>query len=169
MRGVGGAKATKDRTMALTGGCACGRVRYQINDRPMFTHACHCVDCQRTTGSAFVVHMVIAKDDLEIEGETRAATLPTGSGAGCDFHFCPECGTYIWGRYHFNKVPAIAVRAGTLDDTSIVRPEAHIFTRSKQSWLALPEDAPVFEAAYDRGEVWPPDSLEKYWALAERD
>ena len=152
--------------MALTGGCACGRVRYQIIDDPMFTHACHCVDCQRTTGSAFVIHAIIAREDLEIEGNTRATTLPTGSGAGCDLYFCPDCGTYIWVQYHYHKVPVIAVRAGTLDDTSKVRPQAHIFTRSKQLWLRLTEDAPSFAEAYDRSEVWPPTSLEKYNGLA---
>ena len=60
--------------MALVGGCACGQVRYQINDDPLFTYACHCTDCQRTTGSAFVIHSTVAKVDFEIEGETQAAT-----------------------------------------------------------------------------------------------
>lgn len=73
--------------MALYGGCACGQVRYQINDDPLFTHACHCEDCQRRTGSAFVVHLVVAENDFEIDGITRRVTLPTGSGAGCDLLF----------------------------------------------------------------------------------
>ena len=58
----------------LSGGCACRQVRYKVVGEPLFTHACHCSDCQRTTGSAFVLHTVIAKDDLEIEGETKATT-----------------------------------------------------------------------------------------------
>jgi hypothetical protein len=152
--------------MTLTGGCACGSVRYQIKDEPMFTHACHCLDCQRTTGSAFVIHTVVARDDFAVEGDTRTATLPTGSGAGCDLTFCSECGTYITVRYRYHPVPVIAVRSGTLDDTGKVTPQAHIFTRSKQSWLSLPEDAPAFEEAYDRTQVWPADSVARYEGLA---
>jgi hypothetical protein len=155
--------------MALTGGCACGRVRYQINDEPMFTYACHCTDCQRTTGSAFVLHSVIAKDEFEIKGNTRATTLPTGSAAGYDLHFCSECGTYIWCKYHVTKVAVITVRAGTLDDTGKVRPQAHIFTRSLQPWLALPEDVPSFAEGYDRSKVWPADSLKKFNRMAGSD
>ncbi|MBC8242628.1 MAG: GFA family protein [Alphaproteobacteria bacterium] len=153
--------------MALSGGCACGRVRYQINDELMFTHACHCTDCQRTTGSAFVIHSVLARDELEIEGETQAATLPTGSGVGCDIHFCAACGTYIWCHYLYHKVPVIALRAGTLDDPTQVRPQAHIYTRSMQPWLRLPDGVPAFDEAFDRNAVWPADSSRKYDSLAE--
>ena len=43
----------------LTGGCACGSIRYQLLDKPMFVHCCHCDDCQRLTGSAFVLNAII--------------------------------------------------------------------------------------------------------------
>ena len=151
--------------MKLTGRCACGRIRYKIKDKPLFTQACHCTDCQRTTGSAFVVHLIVAEGDFEIEGETRSATVPTGSGAGCDLHFCAKCGVYIWCRYLYHKVPVLAVRGGTLDDTNAVRPQAHIFTRSMQSWVRLPEDVPAYAEGCDRNEVWPAKSLKKYNAL----
>ncbi len=125
--------------MALTGGCACGQVRYRINDEPLYTYACHCTDCQRTTGSAFVVHSTVAKEDFEIEGETRAAILPTSSGAGYDLHFCTNCGTYVWCIYHVRSDPVLIVRSGTLDDAAKLRPQAHIFTRSMQPWFILPK------------------------------
>ena len=153
--------------MTLTGGCACGRVRYRINGEPMLIHACHCTDCQRTTGSAFVIHSVIARNELKIGGETQVATLPTGSGAGCDMHFCATCGTYIWCRYLYHQVAVIAIRAGTLDNPNQVRPQAHIFTQSKQPWLRLPDGVPAFDEAFDRNAVWPADSLEKYNSMAD--
>lgn len=128
----------------------------------MFTHACHCTDCQRTTGSAFVIHSVLLGDDLQVEGETKAGMLPSGSGAGCEIHFCAACGTYIWCRYLYHKVDVIALRVGTLDDTSQVSPQAHIFTRSKQPWLKLPEDVPAFEEALNRDAVWTAESIERY-------
>jgi hypothetical protein len=155
--------------MTLTGRCACGRVDYIIKDEPMFTHVCHCTDCQRTTGSAFVVHLIVAEDDFEIAGNTRAITLPTGSGAGYDLHFCAECGTYLWVRYHYHKVRVIAVRGGTLDDVSKIKPQAHIFTRSMQAWMRLPEDVPSFAEACSRDEAWPAASVIKYNSLSPID
>ena len=148
--------------MPLTGGCGCGSVRYRVGVEAMFTHACHCTDCQRTTGSAFVIHSVYARDDLHIDGETQVATLPSGSGAGCELHFCSKCGTYIWCRYLYHKVDVIALRVGTLDDTSMVKPQAHIFVRSKQSWFDLPDGVPVFEGAMDRDAVWSAESVARY-------
>ena len=151
--------------MTLTGHCACGRVQYEIKTDPMFTHACHCSDCQRTTGSAFVIHLIIAEVDFEIHGDTRKVTLPTGSGAGCDLHSCVGCATYVWVRYLYHKVPVIAVRAGTLDDVSIVKPLAHIFTRSMQPWFRLPDDVPSYPEACSREEAWPAASVAKYNSL----
>lgn len=152
--------------MALTGGCSCGEVTYEITDAPLFTQACHCTDCQRTTGSAFVVHAVLAEKDFAITGETRASQLSTGSGAGREHHFCPTCGTPIWVRYLYHQVPVIALRTGTLDDASQLPPQAHIFTRSKQPWVLLPGDAPAFEEGAARDEIWPAESIRRYEALA---
>ena len=151
--------------MTQTGGCACGRVRYRLEGVPLFTYACHCVDCQRTTGSAFVVHLTVAEDDVEVAGETRTATLPTGSGAGYDAHFCPGCGTYILCKYHRSPAATIAVRAGTLDDTSQLVVQAHIFTRSKQPWLVLPDDVPSFDEYYERDQLWTEESLVRFREL----
>ena len=151
--------------MAHEGGCACGKVRYRITEDPMFTQLCHCTDCQRTTGSAFVIHAVIARDDLEISGETRMADMETGSGNGAEIHFCPACGTYIWIRYRYHQVPVIAVRAGTLDDASALPPQGQIFTSSKLDWVVLDPSIPAFEKAAPREEMWPPESVARYDSL----
>ena len=154
--------------MKLGGRCACAKVTYELSNEPLFTQACHCKDCQRTTGSAFVVHLVVAELDFSIHGETHSSIVPTGSGAGCELHFCVACGTYLWCRYLYHRVAVIAVRAGTLDDPSAVNPKAHIFTKSKQQWVELPTDVPAFDEAFDKNEVWPQQSIEKYNAQPAR-
>lgn len=154
--------------MAMTGRCACGEVTYEIREQPLFTQACHCTDCQRTTGTAFVVHMVVGEPDFEIKGDTRSTVVPSGSGAGCELHFCATCATYLWCRYLYHKVCAIAIRAGTLDDTKAVSPQAHIFTRSKQPWLTLPDNVPQFPEAAPREEIWTEESIQKYENLPPR-
>jgi hypothetical protein len=155
--------------MALKGRCACGRVTYQINDEPLFTQACHCLDCQRTTGSAFVVHMVVAEQDFSIDGELNSSVIPTGSGKGCEIYACSHCSTFIWCRYLYHKVPVIAVRSGTLLDPNAVRPQAHLFTASKQTWMTLSDEVPVFDGMSDRGAVWPMESVQKYDSLPLRE
>jgi len=61
------------------------------------------------------------------------------------------------------------VRAGTLDDPSAVRPDVHIFTRSKVPWVTLPESVPAFEIYYDTKELWPAESLERATAAFARN
>ncbi|MCB1487858.1 MAG: GFA family protein, partial [Bauldia sp.] len=63
------------------GGCACGALRYRLSSDPMFVHCCHCRDCQRQTGTAFVLNALIETDRIEmLSGETKADTMPTDSG-----------------------------------------------------------------------------------------
>ena len=151
--------------MNLNGICSCGDVRYEIVEQPLITQVCHCTDCQRTTGSAFVIHIVICEKDLKIAGETRMAVVPTGSGAGCELHACNNCGVIVWVRYRYHQVPVVAVRAGTLEDTRAVTPAAHIFVDSKQPWVSVPSGSLAFSKGFERSEVWPQDSFERYEAL----
>ena len=75
--------------------------------------------------------------------------------------FCGRCGTYVWSRYHPAPGDALFVRAGTLDDPQAVKPDVHIFTRSKLPWLALPKDTRAFESFYKIDEVWSEDSKQR--------
>jgi hypothetical protein len=141
------------------GGCACGEVRYRLTSRPMFNHCCHCLDCQRQTGSAFVLNALIETDRIEVlEGAPTATTVPTDSGRPHDIWRCPTCLTALWSDY--GRRPALRfVRMGTLDDPSALSPDVHIFTRSKQPWVGLPEGVPAFEIYYDMEKLWPAESL----------
>ena len=152
--------------MNLQGGCACGAIRYRLTAAPLVVHACHCRDCQRLTGSAFVANMWIEEQLVEVTGsEPRSHRLTGGSGKPHDVFFCSSCGTYVWSRYHGAPGQSLFVRAGTLDDPAAVRPDVHIFTRSKVPWLPLPDDARVFEAFYTLNEVWSAESRARLKAL----
>ena len=152
--------------MVLIGGCICGQVRYEIKDGPLFVHACHCSDCQRYSGSAFVVLLGVAKADFEVEGEVSTVTNPTPSGAGYDANLCPKCATVIWSKYHFVDLPIVAVRGGTLDDPTLAPPSYHIFTRSKQPWLELPNGASTFDGWLEPTKVWSAATLKKMDEMA---
>jgi hypothetical protein len=145
----------------LTGGCACGAIRYKLTERPLIVHACHCRDCQRLTGSAFVINLWIERKFVEADNEPKSFRLTGGSGKPHDVFFCEKCGTYLWSVYHAAPAGSLFVHAGTLDQPENVKPDVHIFTRSKLPWLPLPNDVPAFEAFYKIDEVWPAESKQR--------
>ena len=145
----------------MDGGCACGALRYRLESRPMFVHCCHCRDCQRQTGSAFVINALIETDRVTVLSGTFArSAMPTESGRPHGVDRCPKCGTAVWSEY--GGIASVRfVRVGTLDDPTWLAPDVHIYVRSKLPWVNLPEGVPSFEAYYDSKTLWPPASLER--------
>jgi hypothetical protein len=149
------------------GGCCCGAVRYALTAEPMIVHACHCRDCQRVTGSAFVLNLWIEARCVQARGERPRTFLARGgSGKNHEIAFCGHCGTTLWSEYRIVPGRCLFVRAGTLDDPSGVVPDVHIFTRSKLPWVQLPERARAFDTVYEREELWSPESLRRLRANA---
>jgi len=149
----------------LEGGCSCGAVRYRLKTAPMFVHCCHCKDCQRQTGSAFVLNAIIETDRIEIlSGVPEPTLMPTDSGRPHDIYRCPKCRIAVWSDY--GRRPALRfVRVGSLDDPTALKPDVHIFTRSKLPWVQLPPGVPAFEIYYDMPKLWPAESLARRKAI----
>jgi hypothetical protein len=79
----------------LEGKCICGRVKYKLSEKPLFTQACHCKDCKILTGSSYVVNSSVLENTLIIDGEISSSVeLKGGSGAPCVVYYCDKCGTY---------------------------------------------------------------------------
>jgi len=149
---------------ALEGGCACGAVRYRLTSDPLFVHCCHCLNCQRQTGSAFVINLLIEADRVELTaGEPVPVDVPRDRGKQTIWR-CPTCQVALFSRYTRAKVRF--VRGGTLDDPAAVAPDVHIYTRSKLPWVTLPESVPAFKTYYDTQKLWPAASLERLKALS---
>jgi hypothetical protein len=149
----------------LEGGCSCGAVRYRLTGAPMFVHCCHCLDCQRQTGSAFVLNALIETDRVErLAGEPEPVSMPTDSGRPHDIYRCPKCRVAVWSDYGRRRI-MLFVRVGTLDDPSALAPDVHIYTRSKLPWVTLPKNVPAFEVYYDTKALWPAESLKRREAL----
>jgi len=151
-------------TSPAEGGCSCGAVRYRLLSEPLFTHCCHCLNCQRQTGSAFVINLLIEADRVElVAGAPQPVDVPRDDGSTQRIFRCPTCQVALYSQYGRPEVRF--VRAGTLDDPSQVAPDVHIFTRSKLSWVALPDSVPAFEVYYDTKALWPRVSLERLSAV----
>jgi len=126
-----------------TGGCQCGKIRYEITEAPQLVYTCHCRDCQRITGSAFSLGVALRQAAFCITaGEPRAIQRMPDSGRLNTRFVCPDCACWV---YSLPRGGVVRVRAGTLDDTSWLQPTRHIWTRSKQPWTTFAESDETFE------------------------
>ena len=149
------------------GRCACGAVRYRLTSDPLFVNCCHCLNCQRQTGSAFVINLLIEADRVELlASEPQPVDVPRDDGSSQRIYRCPDCHVAVFSEY--GRPDVRFVRGGTLDDPTSITPDVHIYTRSKVAWLTLPASARAFEEYYDTNALWPAESLERLRAVMAR-
>jgi hypothetical protein len=147
------------------GGCSCGSVRYRLASDPLVVHCCHCLNCQRQTGSAFVINLLIEANRVELLGDApQPVDVPRDDGSTQRIFRCPRCQVAVFSEY--GRPELRFVRAGTLDEPTGISPDVHIFTRSKVAWVTIPDAAPAFVIYYDTKALWPTASLERLHALA---
>jgi hypothetical protein len=132
-----------------SGSCQCGNVKYEVTEAPLTTVACHCKDCQKLSTSAFSLTMILNRSGFKIlSGELKRWKRPTAAGGTAVCWFCPNCGNRI---FHENpEMPnLIRLKPGTLEDTSVLEPQAHVWTCREQRWLSRFTDLPKFERQPD--------------------
>ena len=148
-------------TGSREGGCSCGAVRYRLLAEPLIVHCCHCTNCQRQTGSAFAVNLLLEADRVELlSGTLEEVGVPRDDGSLQLVSRCAACRIAISSLY--TDAFLRFVRGGTLDEPGSVEPDVHIYTRSKLPWVVLPEGAPAFEGFYDPREVWSDEIRQRY-------
>jgi hypothetical protein len=119
-------------TSNLTGGCMCGAVRYESSAKPLIAGNCHCRDCQKSSGGAFVAVMAVPASSLKI-GQVKYYDSKADSGNSFSRGFCPECGARLFAKS--SRDPRLAmIAAGSLDDPSLFQPTMDFFTSSAQPW-----------------------------------
>ncbi len=147
--------------MYMTGGCNCGSVRYELLAEPLFTHVCHCTECQHDSGGAFNISTVILSADFRFKDcAPDISYVSRKSGNEYEVWGCSKCGCTVAGK-SITPASVMVVRPGSFDDTSVIRPQAHIWICEKQDWVSIPDDIPSFEKEYDAAELWPASSLER--------
>lgn len=152
------------------GGCDCRYVRYRMTSKPLIVHCCHCRWCQRESGAAFALNAVIEADRVRLlQGEVAAVNTPSNSGKGQKISRCPKCFLALWSNYSGAGDALRFLRVGTLDQPDAYPPDIHIFTSSKQPWVALSGNTPVFAEYYRASEHWSPESLARRAAALARN
>lgn len=151
---------------SFPGGCTCRAVRYCLTSTPLFVQCCHCSWCQRETGASFAVNALIETDRVQLlQGDVVVINTPTNSGKGQKIARCPQCYIAVWSNYAGAGDKFRFVRMGTLDEPQRFPPDIHIFTSTKQPWVALPQGIPAVSAFYKFSEYWPQESLQRRAAV----
>ncbi len=106
----------------VTGGCLCGNVRLKASGQPYRVGICHCFDCRKHHGALFHASAIFPEEAVTISGETA------------DYngrHFCPRCGSSLFGR----SGDEIEVNIGTLDEIDQFQPTYELWTIRREGWL----------------------------------
>lgn len=143
--------------LPLTGGCLCGALRYAVRERPFLLTACHCLDCQKRTGSAYSMNMQVREADFAIvAGAPVESVQPTPSGSHTTHLYCSACYVRLASKPK-TRPGLVSLRPGTLDDTSWLTPNLHLYARSAQpgaippgasTHATMPEDFTPYVKAF---------------------
>jgi len=117
----------------LSGGCACGDIRYECEADPVFMLNCHCRDCQKANGGAFAAILAVPEAAVQMRGEPRYYAVVGGSGNPVHRGFCQTCGSQVTIKIG-RRPDVLGLQAGCLDDPSVYRPTKDLFTSSAQAW-----------------------------------
>ena len=129
----------------LEGGCLCGHTRYELTQPAITLYACHCGDCQKSNGSAFVLAMRFPYGCLRvIKGSASPFARSREDGRQKVIFRCPDCLSALWGESPDRK-DYITVYAGTLDTASSLVPVVHIWMEDAQPWIVIPPYAQAFQ------------------------
>lgn len=124
--------------------CSCGQLALTVRGEPVRVSMCHCVACQRRTGSAFGVQARFPDADVRIDGQSSTFTRVGDSGGRISFHFCPDCGSTVY--YRLAQLPEfVAVPVGAFADAGFPAPKVSVYESRRHAWVHVPADAEHFD------------------------
>lgn len=128
--------------MAITGGCHCGAIRYQVEGDPIVHALCHCTDCRRSAGAPMVAWTMYPATAVKVTKGTPKIRKSSEHGRR---HFCPDCGT---GLFYFNDqiLPGVVdVQSATYDNPEAVPAQVHIQIAERIGWMEKAHELPTFD------------------------
>ncbi len=124
-----------------TASCRCGQLRATVTGEPVRVSACHCLDCQKRSGSAFAVQARWALDQVKLEGASKTFVKVADSGNRITFHFCPECGCDVHYEIDGKFEGLVAIPLGAFEDPYFAGPRFSVWEKRKHDWVAITGDA----------------------------
>lgn len=116
--------------------CSCGKLTATTTAEPVRISVCHCLACQRRTGSVFGAHARFPEEAVTIEGDSTEYVRVGDEGSAARFHFCPLCGATVF--YRLDAVPGVvAIPVGAFADPEFPPPRVSIYEERMHRWLHL--------------------------------
>ena len=127
----------------LSGKCLCGNIAFTADTDIKLMANCHCSDCRAATGAAYGTLLFVDEAALEVKGAPRVFKHVADSGANMEKHFCPDCGSQMFGK-NSNRPNTVSVRAGVVDQTELVRPAVNVYLSSRIASTPIDPDVKGF-------------------------
>ena len=123
-----------------SGGCLCGAIKYEFDKSNLISaHHCHCIDCQKSTGSGKSTILMLPAQSILMDGELKFYTSPTSSGRNMSRGFCQECGSPVL-SFIKEMQEVNFLKAGSLDDSSWLKIDSNFYSSSAHSWSPIDDD-----------------------------
>jgi hypothetical protein len=120
--------------------CSCGQLTAQVVGEPVRVSICHCLACQRRTGSAFGQQARLRPGHVSISGNAYEYVRVGDEGSCVKFHFCPHCGSTVY--YEAAGLEEyLAIPAGAFADPGFPRPSVSVYEARMHAWVVPPADA----------------------------
>ena len=127
----------------FSGGCLCGAVRYTCDGEPVMSGHCHCTDCRRSSGSGHCSHLLVPEVSIALSCTMKGYARAADSGNMVERFFCPTCGAAVLSK-NSGMPGLVALRASSLDDLEVFKPQMHVFTERAATWDAREPSLPAF-------------------------
>ncbi|HEY6049487.1 MAG TPA: GFA family protein [Sphingomicrobium sp.] len=122
-----------------TASCRCGQLKATVTGEPVRVSVCHCLACQKRTGSVFSAQARWPVDQVTIKGQSKSWTRTADSGRTITYNFCPECGSTV--HYTGGNFPdVLAIALGLFDDPYFGRPRFSVWEKRKHDWVEISGD-----------------------------
>ena len=123
--------------------CTCGKLSARVDGEPVRISVCHCLACQRRTGSVFAVQARFARSGVTFAGAGKQFVRVGDEGSAATFTFCPECGaTVYW--VTAGQEDLIAIPVGAFADPGFPAPRVSVYEERMHGWVKMPPDMEHF-------------------------
>ena len=127
-----------------TAACCCGQLRIEVQGEPQGVGVCHCLACQRRTGSVFAALARFAPPYV-VHGAATEYVRVGDQGASFRFRFCPRCGTTVFHTEDGDQRGGVSVAVGAFAEPGFPPPRASVYECRRHAWVQLPDGIRRFD------------------------
>lgn len=129
--------SAENSPMSRVAACSCGQLQARVSGRPVRISICHCLACQRRSGSVFAAQARFPRAAVTVLGNSAEYGRVGDEGSSATFHFCPTCGATVY--YTSDNADTIAIPVGAFADPAFPAPTVSVYEERMHAWVRMPE------------------------------